>query len=326
MNNDAEQLRRLLAKIAKLAAAAGDEMPTGDERVAGDGSAAGTGAEVPGCIIKSLPQRLLHKAAKNATSHNPLNAPGLPAGGGADFGVMDPLQLAVMTKKYWGPSPRRLTVSFLETAPADLRRKILGHMNAWTRTGCISFVETARGGQVRITRNQEGYWSYLGTDILLIPQNRPTMCLQGFSMSMPDSEFYRVVRHETGHTLGFPHEHMRKELIARLDRKKTYEYFWEHYRWPKEVVDAQVLTPLDDASIMATPPDEDSIMCYQLPGDITKDGNPIRGGTDINSTDYAFNGRLYPKPGTTPAAELVGVAAAAAEGEWSEEEDVEVGE
>jgi hypothetical protein len=32
----------------------------------------------------------------------------------------------------------------------------------------------------------------------------------------PDAEFYRVVRHETGHTLGFPHEHMRKEIIVVL--------------------------------------------------------------------------------------------------------------
>jgi hypothetical protein len=38
-------------------------------------------------------------------------------------------------------------------------------------------------------------------------------------------------------------------------------------------------------------------MCYQLPGAITRDGKPIRGGSDINQTDYAFAGRLYPKPG-----------------------------
>jgi len=55
-----------------------------------------------------------------------------------------------------------------------------------------------------------GYWSYLGTDILHIPKNRPTMCLENFSMDTLESEYKRVVRHETGHTLGFPHEHMRR--------------------------------------------------------------------------------------------------------------------
>ena len=45
-----------------------------------------------------------------------------------------------------------------------------------------------------------------------------------------------------------------------------------------------------------TPPDQTSIMCYQLPGSITRDGRPILGGPDINQTDYAFAGRIYPRP------------------------------
>jgi hypothetical protein len=48
---------------------------------------------------------------------------------------------------------------------------------------------------------------------------------------------------------------------------------------------------------MGTPADQDSIMCYQLPGAITRNGLPIRGGRDINQTDYEFVGRIYPKPG-----------------------------
>ncbi len=38
-------------------------------------------------------------------------------------------------------------------------------------------------------------------------------------------------------------------------------------------------------------------MRYQLPGSITRDGRPIPGGADINATDYAFAGRIYPRPG-----------------------------
>ena len=57
-----------------------------------------------------------------------------------------------------------------------------------------------------------------------------------------------------------------------------------------------MLTALDQKSIFGTPPDQTSIMCYQLPGSITVDGNPILGGTDINSTDAAFAARIYPKP------------------------------
>ncbi len=39
-------------------------------------------------------------------------------------------------------------------------------------------------------------------------------------MQTPESEYHRVVRHETGHTLGFPHEHMRKELVEKIDRRR----------------------------------------------------------------------------------------------------------
>lgn len=226
--------------------------------------------------------------------------------------VMEPLRMAVLTAKYWGPTPRRLTVSFMEPTPADLRRRILSHMNAWTRTGCIQFAITNGVGQVRISRGAGGYWSYLGTDILHIAPGRQTMNLQGFTMNTPESEYKRVVRHETGHTLGGPHEHMRRALVARIDPQKAYDYFLRTQGWDKATVDAQVLTPLDEASLMSTPADQTSIMCYQLPGSITKDGQPIIGGTDINATDYTFIGRIYPKPNARPLVAAPTTPAAAA--------------
>jgi hypothetical protein len=35
-------------------------------------------------------------------------------------------------------------------------------------------------------------------------------------------------------------------------------------------------------------------MCYQIPGSLTKDGNPIIGGVDIDPQDYAFAAKIYP--------------------------------
>ncbi len=203
----------------------------------------------------------------------------------------------MLTSKYWGPTPRRLTVSFMEATPADLRKRIVSHMNAWTKR--LVFRLSKRPERVMFASRgvAGGYWSYLGTDVMLIPTARQTMNLQGFTMATRDSEFFRVIRHETGHTLGFPHEHMRKELISRIDPAKAYAYFLQTQGWNKAMVNAQVLTPLDPAKIIGTAADQTSIMCYQLPGSITRDGRPITGGTDINATDYAFAGRIYPKPG-----------------------------
>jgi hypothetical protein len=249
------------------------------------------------CIPPVLGRDQVVEAARVAVEENPANA--LPQYAMAVLAApLDPMQIAVMTSKYWGPKSRVLTVSFTESTSDALRRRILSHMNAWSgsRGGGISFKLTSSGGHVRISRETAGYWSYLGTDIKVIASSRPTMSLQAFTMSTPESEYRRVVRHETGHTLGFPHEHMRRELIARIDRARAYNFFLTEYGWNQQTVDAQVLTPLDNRSLMRTPPDEDSIMCYQLPGSITVDGKPIRGGLDINRTDYAFAAKIYPKP------------------------------
>lgn len=316
MSDNEKRLYDALTKIAEVASIAvngGDHSDHHhDEDDAGEGH-----YEVRVCTPKSLPKRLAVPAARTAIRINPVNAPMMAPHAMMGLRIpSEPLAIAVMTQKYWGPTPRRLSVSFMESAPSDLRARILSHMNQWSRTGCISFVETHGTGEVRISRGAGGYWSYLGTDVLHIPRNRQTMNLQGFTMSTPESEYKRVVRHETGHTLGFPHEHMRRQLIARIDREKAYEFFQRTQGWNRQMVDAQVLTPLDEKSLMSTPADETSIMCYQLPGSITRDGQPIVGGIDINATDFAFAGRIYPKPGHSVAHEVEHAE------EWDESEDV----
>jgi Astacin (Peptidase family M12A) len=256
------------------------------------------------CTPKRLPMELLVRAARTAVEINPLNHPPLyrltrvlP-----EF-KPTPERIAVVTTKYWGVEGVRLTVGFMDNPPKDLRKRILRHMNAWKATAKVRFLETRTDPQVRIAREggeNGGYWSYLGTDILHIPKNEPTMNLEAFSMSTPESEYHRVVRHETGHTLGFPHEHMRKELVDKIDPTKALEYFERTQGWSEEEVRQQVLTPLEESSLLGTTPDPKSIMCYQIPGELTKDGKPIVGGKDIDISDAAFAAKIYPKK-STPA-------------------------
>jgi hypothetical protein len=177
-------------------------------------------------------------------------------------------------------------------------------MNAWAAYANVAFVETNGDAQVRIARESGasgGYWSYIGTDILSIDADKPTMNLEGFTMNMPDSEFHRVIRHESGHTLGFPHEHMRAELVAKIDPAKAIAYFAQMDGWSEAEVKAQVLTPIEEGSLWGTADaDPESIMCYQIPAEITTDGQPILGGTDIDGLDAAFAAQVYPKPASVP--------------------------
>jgi len=192
------------------------------------------------CTPKQLPRNQWISAARIAREINPVNHPQLHRLQALTHGFTPTAEkIAVVTTKFWGAGGVRLTVGFLDNPPADLRAKILSHMNAWgTRTNVL-FTESSTDPDVRIARmdgQDGGYWSYLGTDIRSIPADQPTMNLEAFTMQTLDSEFFRVVRHETGHTLGCPHEHLRAELVAKIDPKKAIKFFGRTQGWsPQEV-------------------------------------------------------------------------------------------
>jgi hypothetical protein len=96
---------------------------------------------------------------------------------------------------------------------------------------------------------------------------------------------------------------MRKQLVAKIDVAKAIEYFGRTQGWSPDEVREQVLTPLEQSSLIGTASaDARSIMCYQLPGAITKDGQPILGGTDIDAWDREFVALIYPKLKAKPQA------------------------
>ncbi len=258
------------------------------------------------CLPKRLSKTQLIEAAQHAIRINPMNRPPVErmAALGKGF-VATPQRVAVLTTAYWGASGVKLTVGFLDNPATALKKRILSHMNAWNKSANVTFTLTSHkdDADVRISRvggKDGGYWSYVGTQIKTIPKGEATMNLEEFTMQTEDSEFYRVVRHETGHTLGFVHEHMRRQLVKKIDRKKAIAYFLREDGWDAQETIDQVLTPIEDATIRGTTADPKSIMCYQIPGEITKDGKPIVGGLDIDASDYTFAGTIYPKGAVAP--------------------------
>lgn len=253
------------------------------------------------CKLMRLPENMQVAAAMTAIDINPANRPRtnhLPEGVSAE--IMSPERLSLFTQKRW-PAAVDLGVWF-NTGNTSMKSKLLQYMNNWGKYGNIRFREvTLNNAQIRVGFENSGYWSYLGTDCLHIPSNQITMNFQGWSMGMPDSEWKRVVQHEAGHALGLPHEHMRRELVDLLDPQKTIAYFWQTQRWSADEVQQQVLTPLEDSVLtFIDPADPMSIMCYQLPGTITKNGQPIVGGVDIDKIDIKFIGSIYPLPDQPP--------------------------
>lgn len=238
-------------------------------------------------------------AAKTAIDINPANAPPLAYFASASGDALSPLHAALSTARWWGVRGVDLSVQFLDNPSVALRKKILAHANAWgdsRRGGNVRLRETKGRGDVRLVRTPgTGYAAFVGTDNAHIATGEPTMWLDSFSDRTPDSEFFRVVRHEFGHAIGLIHEHQRKDVIKLLDPAKTIAVFERLYGWDEATTRQQVLTPVSEKTLTATSPDARSVMCYQFDGSCTKNGKPIPGGLDIDASDYALIAKVYPK-------------------------------
>jgi len=80
-----------------------------------------------------------------------------------------------------------------------------------------------------------------------------------------------------------------------IDEAKAIAFFGRTQGWDEQMVRRQVLTPIEDSSLLGTEhADPESIMCYQIPGILTKDGKPILGGRDISALDSEFMATIYP--------------------------------
>lgn len=240
------------------------------------------------CINKELPSHLHYEAALTAIWYNPLNAP--PAK------FTKPEHISVLTNKYWGQEKvKDITFGFMEPTSVEMRNKIDLYANKWGKFSKARFRWSKTSPMVRITFQQEGYWSNVGTDILHVPLGLPTTCFQDFTVNTADSEWERVVPHEFGHVLGCPHEHERQEIIDLLDAEATIRLFMRTQGWSRQEVIEQILTPPAETLMGASPVDVRSIMCYEFPASVTKNRQAIPGGKTFSSLDMEYFGKIYPK-------------------------------
>ncbi len=137
----------------------------------------------------------------------------------------------------------------------------------WMEVANIRFVfDNAPNAEIRIKFDEnDGAWSYIGTDCRVIPVNEPTMNL-GFLDG-------GTAAHEFGHAIGLAHEHQNPKggiewnedvVIAELAKPPN--------SWDEATTRHNVLNKYSADQIMGTEFDPDSIMLYFFPASWTKNG------------------------------------------------------
>ncbi|KAJ8073581.1 hypothetical protein PM082_011859 [Marasmius tenuissimus] len=253
--------------------------------------------------------------------------------------------LVLLNSAQWKGNGIRLRVAFIDRYrrhnSEEVQERIVKHMNRWSEfcnvyftliSDCPPSRDQIAAAEVRISfsgevlgKRESGTWSGIGNEILGVANRKePTMMLEGFdriSNTMNDEDFVCSILHETGHTLGFKHEHSRPEFVARRDRRKTYECYWRDERWDKATVDRNVLNPLwtNNPSPMysvSEVSDPLSIMYYRDVQPTLKNGRKWKetGGKDLSDIDKEYAARWYPIPKSTTSViakdtNIIGIAA-----------------
>jgi hypothetical protein len=251
---------------------------------------------IKACIDLTLPDELLLESMRRAIAENPNNAPAinprlLPQGVMPDISSVF---LAAITGKLWQPG-RVLRVRFMDGDPR-VQERVPPFAHAWSEHANITFqFGDDADAEIRISFRNQGSWSYLGTDALVIPKSQPTMNFGWLTPATPNDEYLRVVTHEFGHALGCIHEHQNPANDIPWDREAVYRYYQGPPNfWSRELVDINLFTRYEADITQFSEFDRQSIMLYPIPNEFTIGDYEIGWNKAMSAMDKQFIRTVYP--------------------------------
>lgn len=197
-----------------------------------------------------------------------------------------------ISKKWY--NGKFLTVSFLD-GTEELQQKVINIAKTWSEYANIKFEQVRRHGDIRITFESGGSWSYIGTDSEEISKLEPTMQLGWISDKTSCKEIKRVVLHEFGHALGLLHEHQNPAGGIQWNVNKVMKYYRDNQGWNDDAIITNVLNIQPSQNYLTDKFDEKSIMLYPVSSELTLNGYSTGWNSDISQGDIEIVRKMYPK-------------------------------
>jgi serralysin len=210
----------------------------------------------------------------------------------------DDTRAAVMVEKLW-EAGRTLRIRFLD-GDGVLQRKVAQFSQEWSEYANIRFAfDDDPNAQIRISFQQVGSWSQVGTDALdrRIAPDQPTMNFGWLTRGTPNDEVRRVVLHEFGHALGLVHEHQNPATNIPWNKDAVYAFYQGPPNfWSKEQVDINIFQVYEKRITKYSRFDRKSIMLYPIPSELTLGGFEVGWNSDLSPLDKRYIRKWYPFP------------------------------
>lgn len=158
---------------------------------------------------------------------------------------------------------------------------------------------TGQKTPIRVSFRSSGYWSYVGTDAMLIPTSEPTMGLNELDRTSPiDEAAAGIIRHEIMHSFAALHEHQNPH--AKCEKDLNWPLVKKELGWSETQMRTNFQQVVFSKDIIASAYDKESIMHYQLPMRYWKAGAKAEcylphQNTRLSSGDVVMLQSIYPK-------------------------------
>lgn len=138
------------------------------------------------------------------------------------------------------------------------------------------------------------YWSQIGTLCKTITDPSQATMHLGFSdLSIGDDVIYGTILHEFGHALGCIHEHQQTNATINWDKQKVFDYYAK-VGWDEAKTNYNILNKFPNEALSNSDYDQDSIMHYFFPSELTVDGKGSKMNFALSQKDKDFMKFCYP--------------------------------